>query len=242
MENIADIIRERFVKVNDEFQGYSDGKVYAEPSKIRIETPLLAGVGRYQFDIKKSDINNQREISLNRNDVFVPNFIGLFLAISDNSKPSAEVLASYPLINDGVNPSVYPAGFTSNDAEAVYNGKLTWLIDNGVLMSAYPTERFKKVPQTQGAFVLKSDDTDVNEGILPEWDVLSACDLIVPKLIVAGTRDHNISLNFDASGLSFAVTSGYTANLVFYMDGFLVKGGCEFFKDANPQAKAIGRW
>lgn len=240
--NTADLIRERFAKINNEFAGSTDGKVYAEPSKIRIEVPLLAGVGRYEFDIKKTDIKNQREVSLNRNDLFVPNFMGLFLSLQNDTKPSAEILSSFPLINDGVNPSPYVAGFQNTDVEALYNGKLTWQIDNGILMQAYPTERFKKVPETQGAFVLDSNDQPLNEQIVPEWDVLDACDLIIPKLMIAGTRDHRISVNFDASGLTFPVTTGYTPVLVFYMDGFLIKGGCEFFNDANPEAKAIGRW
>ena len=238
----ADLIRKRFEIINDEYQRYSEGKVYAEPSKIRIEVPLVNGVGRYQFNIKKQDIANQREVSLDRNDVFIPNFIGLFLAVQNNTKPSCEQLLAYPAINDGVNPSVYGAGFTSGEVEAIYNGKLTWLIDNGILLSSYPTERFKHVPETQGAFVLKSDDTDVNEGILPEWDILDSCDLLVPKITIAGTRDHNVSLNFDASNLSFAVTAGHTPVLVFYLDGFLIKGGCEFFDANNPNAKAVGRW
>lgn len=240
--DVADIIRERFVSVNDEYQAYSNGKRYAEPSKLRIETQLQNGVGMYQFNIKKTDINNQYEQALDRNDIFFPTMWGLFLALRSNTNPSTEVLMSFPHINDGSDPSVFQIGFQNNNIEALYNGKIKWLVDNGVLLTAYPTEKFRKVPEQQGAFVLNTSDSAVNENIVCEWDIVKACDFLTPKLTIAGTRDHNISVNFDASGLTFPVTSGYTPYLVLYMDGFLVKGGCEFFDNNNPNASAVGKW
>lgn len=242
MSTVADIIRDRFVSVNSEYQSYSGSKKYAEPSKIRIEQKLQNGVGQYFFNIKKTDINNQYEQSLDRNDVFYPTMWGLFLALRSQTKPSTEVLMSFPHINDGANPSVHAVGFQNSDVEAVYNGKLKWLIDNGVLLNAYPTEKFRKVPEQQGAFVLNTADAAVNEQIQTEWCLEKACDFLTPKFTIAGTRDHNISVNFDASGLTFPVTSGYDPYLVLYMDGFLVKGGCEFIDSQNPNANAVGMW
>lgn len=241
-QDVSELLRERFVKVNREYNAVSGGKVYAEPSKIRIETDLLAGVGTYEFDIKKTDIRNMREVSIDRNDVFIPNYLGILLSVQDDSKPSAEVLASFPLYNDGVNPSPYAAGFQNNDIEALYNGKFTWTIDNGVLFSSYPTEHFRRVPRTQGEFLLDSQDAAVSQEILPQWDILDACELLYPRITIAGTRDHRIRINFDGAGLTFPVTTGHTAKLVLYMDGFLVKGGCEYFNGANPNASAVGQW
>lgn len=242
MSQVADILRERFVAVNSEYQAYSGGKKYAEVSKIRIETPILDGVGQYEIDIKKQITGNKREVSLDRNDVFIPNFIGLFVALQSETSPAKEILMSYPAINDGTNPSIHEAGFKSKDIFALYNGKLVWTVDNGVLMSAYPTERFLKVPETQGAFLLNGEGTAVDEHILSEWDVLKASDIMLPKLTIAGTRDHRVTVNFDAAGLTFPTTTGYKPVLVFYMDGFLVKGGCEFYDQKNPNALAIGQW
>ena len=130
----------------------------------------------------------------------------------------------------------------SDDIFALYNGKLVWTVDNGVLMASYPTERFLKVPETQGLFLLDSTNAPVDQHILSEWDVLKASDILLPKLTIAGTRDHRVTINFDAAGLTFPVTSGYKPVLVFYMDGFLVKGGCEFYDQKNPNAVAIGQW
>ena len=68
--------------------------------------------------------------------------------------------------------------------------------------------------------------------------------LLYPKYTIAGTRDHKISVNFDAAGNTFDVTEGYTANLVLYMDGFLVKGGAEYKGGgaSNPFGAAVGQW
>lgn len=238
--NTADMLRARFAEVNSEALSYSNGKVYAEPSKIRIETQLKPGQGRYEFNIKKQDIDNPWEKSLDRNDVFVPNYIGVLLALRSNTTPMTEILRSFPVINDGVNPSAYAAGFTADDAEALYNGSLQWTIDNGVLFNAYPTEDFKKIPQTQKAFILDSQDAAKVESVETEWNIKDALELVIPKLVLCGTRDHRITVNFSASGLSFATTAGYTPYLVFYMAGNLIKGGCEFYEGRNPNANAVG--
>lgn len=240
--NIADLIRSRFAELNAQMQGFSNSEIYPEPSKIRIECQLKPGQGRYEFNIKKQDIDNAWEKSLDRNDVFVPNFMGLLLALRPTSNPMTEVLRSFPVINDGVKPSAYAAGFTTGDAEAIYNGTLNWTIGNGVLFNAYPTEDFKKVPRTQKAFILDSQDAAVTESVETEWNIKKALELVIPKLILCGTRDHKVTVNFNASGLSFATTADYTPYLVFYMDGFLIKGGCEHFDGQNPYTKAIGVW
>lgn len=237
-----EIIRGRFEKVNAEYQNYSGNKIYAMPSKLRIETKLLAGQGRYEFDIKKTNIDNPFEVSLNRNDVFIPNHLGILIGLRSTTKPTTELLMSFPQYNDGVKPSPYDAGFQNKDIEALYNGSLQWLVDNGILIDSYPTENFKKVPRTQGAFILDSNDAAVNELVQPNWDIRKACDFLIPKYTLAGTRDHRVTVNFGASGLTFPVTTGYDAYLVLYADGFLVKGGCEWFDKANPNGGAVGQW
>jgi hypothetical protein len=77
-----------------------------------------------------------------------------------------------------------------------------------------------------------------------ERDLYNMLALVYPKYVIAGTRDHKISINFDAAGNTFPVTEGYTANLVLYMDGFLVKGGAEYEGGSatNPFGQAVGQW
>ena len=233
------IIKDRFDKVYAQLRGTN---IYPEESKLRISMPIQDGKGQYIFDIKNATVDGLVEQHLDRNDVFVPNKWGVLIELVDAN--GIKKLYSFAPKNDGVNPSVFPAGFKSDDIESLYAGFLAWNVDNTVMLSTYPMEKFHKIPRQQGAFVLDSNDAAVNEGIQAEWSLDKALELIMPRYTIAGTRDHKISVNFPAAGLTFPVTTGYTANLVLYMDGFLVKGGCEYKggNGTNPFGQAVGQW
>ena len=233
------IIKDRFDKVYAQLRGTN---IYPEESKLRISMPLQDGKGQYIFDIKNAVVDGLVEQHLDRNDVFVPNKWGVLIELVNAD--GIKKLYSFAPKNDGVNPSVFPAGFQSEDIEALYSGFLAWNVDNQVMLSTYPMEKFHKVPKQQGAFVLDSNDAAVNECIQIQWTLDKALELIMPRYTIAGTRDHKISVNFPAAGLTFPVTTGYTANLVLYMDGFLVKGGCEYKggNGTNPFGQAVGQW
>ena len=234
------IIKDRFDKVYAQLRGT---KIYPEESKLRVSLPIQDGKGQYIFDIKNAVVDGLVEQHLDRNDVFVPNKWGVLIEFVETATGVRKLFAYAPK-NDGVNPSVAPVGFQSNDIESLYSGFLAWNVDNTVMLSTYPMEKFLKIPRQQGAFVLDSNDDPVQEGIQGEWTLDKALELIMPRYTIAGTRDHKISVNFPAAGLTFPVTSGYTANLVLYMDGFLVKGGCEYKGGAgtNPFGQAVGQW
>lgn len=240
MLDIISIIKDRFDKIYRLVQGST---VYPEESKLRVSLPIQNGKGQYIFDIKNATVDGVVEQHLDRNDVFVPNRWGVLIEFVETATGVRHLFSHAPY-NDGVNPSVYPFGFTNGDIESLYSGFLAWNLDNQVVLSTYPMEKFKKTPRQQGAWVFDSNDAAVNEGIQEEWSMDKALELIMPKYVIAGTRDHKISVNFPAAGLTFPVTSGYTANLVLYMDGFLVKGGCEYKggNGTNPFGQAVGQW
>lgn len=239
--NTSDLLRQRFVALQNEFGSI----VTPEPSKIRIEVPLKEGVGQYRFDIKKI-VDNLREQSLDRNDVFVPNYIGIMFGFQNPDKPQTMSLYPYaPVVGDGL---VAQEGFVTKDANALYNGQLTLQIDNTMILNSYPTENFKKVPEEQGCVIY--DGTELtNMGIQPEFTIKDACELVIPRILIAGTRDIKFMVNFDGAGLQFDATYGtgedgvLTPVLVFYMDGFLLKNGCEKgigVKDSV--APVVGNW
>ena len=242
--DIQSIIKNRFDQVWDMIKaaGFSTD-VHPEESKIRLEQAITDGKSQYIFNIKQTDVDGVVEHSLDRNDVFVPNRLGVFVAIKNNTT-GVEKLYSYVPVADGVNPSVHAAGFTTETANTIYSGYLQWLVDNVVMLSSFPMEKFHKIPRQQGAFVLDSQDAAVNEGIQSEWSIDKAMELLIPRYTIAGTRDHKITLNFPAANLQFPVTSGYTAKLVLMLDGFLVKGGCEYKggTGTNPFGNAVGQW
>ena len=239
--NTADLIRNRYERLHAEFGSV----VTPEPSKIRIEVPLKDGVGQYRFDIKKVIVND-REQGLDRNDVFVPNFMGMLFGFQSEDHPETMSLFPYaPQVGENL---VAQEGFTNNHANSLYNGKFTLQIDNQMILNAYPTENFKKVPEEQGC-VIYDGEALVNMGIQPEFTIQDACELVIPRILIAGTRDIKFTLNFDAAGLTFPAKTGgaegatLTPVLVFYMDGFLMKNGCE--KGIGTSEKinqVVGQW
>lgn len=242
MQDKAAIIKDRFDKVFAQTGGTEE--MYPQESKLRIAQPILDGKSQYIFDIKNAVTDNVVEQHLDRNDVFVMNQIGVLIGITEKAT-GVQKLYSYAPKNDGVNPSVDPVGFKTDEIDSLYNGILSWNVDNKVMLAAYPMEKFLKIPRQQGAFVLDSNDAAVQEGIRPEWKIEDALSLFMPRYTIAGTRDHKIAINFPAAGLTFPLNSAdYTAELVLYIDGFLVKGGCEYKGGTgrNPFGDAVGQW
>lgn len=238
-----EIIKARLDKVIDMIAASTNkGNIHPEESKLRFALPLQNGKGQYIFNVKDCpSTDNIRYFQLDRNDIFIPNKWGVRLALKNNATGVVTVYTFAP-INDGVNPSIFAAGFQSEDVNALWAGHMQWLVDNVVYLSSYPLEKFHKVPETQGLFLLDSNDQTVAEGIQLERSLDKELELIYPKFVMAGTRDHKISINFDAAGLTFPVTSGYTPYIELFMDGFLIKGGCEYVDGQNAFGQAVGQW
>lgn len=237
------IIKARFDKVLAQINAAGlGGRIHPEESKLRYSQKITDGKGQYIFNLKTTEgidgITNQ---TLDRNDVFIPNRWGVMLALK-NTTTGVEKLYTFAPVNDGTNPSIFAAGFTTDAIEKLFSGYLQWLVDSNVYLSKYPMEKFHKVPETQGAFVLASDDSAVQQGIQLQRNLDNDLELIYPKFTIAGTHDHKITVNFDAANLQFPVTSGYEAELVLMMDGFLVKGGCENTDGKNAFGDAVGQW
>ena len=245
MLNTIEIIKDRFDKLWNLIKsaGFA-GNVHPEESKIRLEEVIVDGKSTYTFDLKKDkSLLTAVERSLSRNDVFVPNRMGILLALVNNTT-GVETLYSYAPVADGTPSSVHKFGFLTDAIRKIYGGSWSWNVDNTVMISDYPMEKCEWIPQVQGATLLKSDDSAVVLDIQSEFDIEKALPLLIPRYTIAGTRDHKIQVQFDAAGLQFPVTSGYTAKLCLMMDGFLVKGGCEYKggNGVNPFGDAVGQW
>ena len=239
MSDIKMILKDRYDKVIDQVAGTG---LWPSQSKLRLALPIKDGKGQYTFNLKEGG-DGVSTFALDRNDVFIPTMFGVLIELVKTST-GEKTLYSFVPQNDGSNPSVFAAGFVDGQMNKMYSGHVQWLLDNSVMMPAFPMEKFHYVPETQGAFVLNSSDEAVQEGIQLERNLDDMLTLLYPKYVIAGTRDHRVSVNFDAAGNTFEVTEGYTANLVLYMDGFLVKGGSEYKGGgaSNPFGEAVGQW
>ena len=202
--------------------------IFPEEAKIRLSMPLVNGKGTYIFKLNRNgDVDNLVTYAITENDVFVPSGIGVFIGLT--GADGVQHLFPYAPKNDGVNPSIYPFGFENDNIEALWNGNLSFKQDTNIVLNQYPMERFKKIEEQQGAFVLDSNDDPVQEGIQPEWNIDKYLELFMARYAIAGNRDNFMTVNFDAANKTFPVTTGYTAQLVLIMDGFLVKGGAQTY-------------
>lgn len=238
----SEIKKQRFDKIWDLVTAAGLGTdIYPEEAKLRYSLPLKDGQGQYIYKLcKNNGVDNLTTFALTENDVFFPNAIGVMIAITGSD--GVQHLYPYaPKVPNG-DPSVYAAGFESDAIEALYNGNLTWKMGTSILLNQYPMEKFKKVPRQQGAFVLDSNDDAVSECIQPEWSIDKCLELLMPRYCVAGNQDHFITVNFDAATKQFPVTSGYTAELVLFIDGFLVKGGAQTINGKRAFGDAPARF
>lgn len=219
--------------------------IFLQRTKLRLEQDILPGVGRYTFDIKKESFGNGlTTFPLKRDDVVVPNGIGVLISISHVvNGTEVEELYSFAPKNDGETPSVFPIGFKTDAIENLYNGFLEWTVGSLVAWDGYAMENFKKVPRQQGAFVLNSSDEAQHEGIQIEHHIEDMLQPVLAKYFVAGTQDHQMTVNFPAAGLEFPLNDEtYKAKLVLYIDCFKIKNGTKLIDvqidDQNPLAVA----
>lgn len=225
----SDIRKKRFDQVWDLIKAKGlISQIYPEEAKLRYSLPLENGKGQYIFPLcRNSKSDNLVTFGITENDVFIPS--GITVLIGLTGADGVQKLYPYaPKAPAGV-PSVNAAGFTDDVIESLYNGHLTWKQGTNIVLNQFPMERFKKVPRQQGAFVLDSNDAAVSEQIQPEWSVEKFLEILMARYAIAGNRDNFVTINFDAATKSFPVTAGYTAELVLYMDGFLVKGGAQTY-------------
>lgn len=240
MNGQVEIIKSRLNSLMDLLQGTG---LWPEQSKIRLSLPIKDGKGQYTYNLKETG-DGVNTFGLDRNDVFIMSYIGVLLELENVETGVKHEFSFAPIASQEGAPTVFPVGFENDEISKIYTGYMQWLLDNQVMLSKYPMENFKKVPETQGAFVLNSADEAVQEGIQVEGDIYDKLALVYPKYTVAGTRDHKITVNFDAANNTFPCTEGYRANLVLYIDGFLVKGGAEYKGGGatNPFGDAVGQW
>lgn len=248
MSQYQKIYKDRFDKVVDQINAKGLlSKIHPQEGKIRIEQPIIGGKTQYVFDLKTPDVDNISTFALRRNDVFVPFAISVMVGFRHKVTKQTKLFTFLPL-NDGVAPSAYPkVGFANDHLAAMYNGALQWVIGTEELYSAYPMENFLKVPETQPCFVLDSNDGAVQQSIELERSMEEYLQIIYPKVTLAGTRDHKVTVNFEAGGLTDQAqlagtdAANYEAIMCLYMDGIRVVSGCENGNDSAFGA-AIGNW
>ena len=160
MGNLVVVNSERQRVIYNETAGKYPGKTVA-PSFLRAETATQNGANSYSFVIQSQAQPNPTptENLLNINDAFIATHIGLGLIKYDSTKPGNEQLQWFNCLQVFANEV---GGFQNVDLGAIYNGKLSAIVDQYKYLDAYPANSFKKVYTTQD-----NGTTNVNEASWP---------------------------------------------------------------------------
>lgn len=224
--------RERFEKV---VKWCQQNGVVPEESVLRVSEALQSGVGTYMFDVKNGK-KAATDVVLNRNDLFIPFGMGLFIAFDGSTSAGAPdgkgVLYPYAP-KAGTNN---PIGFANDDIDALYNGLMQISFGQVVINSSFPLINFKSIPETQNVAIYDGTEL-VSANIQPDFDIYKALYPLAPAYYMQGTEDINIRIDFNATGSDFTLTapSGteVAPRLYLYMSGVLVKNAAEKVKN-NP--------
>lgn len=162
-------------------------------SDLRLEQPTVANSNQYLFpvmvNIASTNVANgsfNTEIRLNMQDIFLPMYVGFFLA-----NPSS---ATDTTFNDFtyVNQVAFPASPTQMNA--FYNGQLNISVNNTQYIKGWMLKRHRVVPQTQqtAAFGPGSPGNDQIDGATDGFYPLQ------PYVLISGNSNMQVNINLPA--------------------------------------------
>lgn len=223
--------RERFI-LGANF--YSKKGIAPQTAQLRVVVPFSGATGNYKFDLKKDpSLAHVIEQLLKRNDLFVARAIGLSLMVELDAAKGTAPQYSYPVLAGEALPAGYK-GLTNTNAFAVYNGYLTMKTGQSVNYSRFPTAPFLNIPTLQPSVILNGDDAPVSAGVAPAFNQEDVMFELPEILVLAGTKDQPITLEFPPC--TIAGEASTTAYAVLTIEGWLFEGGTteDCHDGANP--------
>lgn len=213
-------IRERFDKG---LKFYGQKGIAPQRATLRAIVPFVASTGSYKFDLKKdASLAHAVEKLLKRNDLFVARAIGLAIMVELNAAKGTAPLYSYPVVAGTALPTGLK-GLTDTKAYAMYNGgSLGMKTGQTVNFSGFPTAPFLHVPKTQPGLIWNGTAA-ISAGIAPEFKQDNILVELAEEIVLAGTKDQPITLDFPAC--TIAAEADCTAYAVLVVEGWLYEGG-----------------
>jgi hypothetical protein len=182
------------------------------PSTLRIEVPVVNGKGKYDFPVTRDQNSDQiTEIKLDRNDKFVVTHIGLMLMKRLSTKTGAEVLQTYPNIQEFADVS---STFAGADLEVFYNGHFQIKVGQKVFVEKLDSRRFRAIEDVQQSSSTTKSSARENSGLVE----------LTPQVVLDGDAKNEITLQapVHSSHLVAHTTASTTNYLVLFCRGFLI--------------------
>lgn len=114
-------------------------------SDLRLEQPFLANTNTYTFPVLTNQTTNgsqafNTELRLNPQDTFLPQYVGIFVALPSSTTDTTFKLLTY------INPFVFT---NAAQMQGLYNGQLKMAVNNKNYITNWMTKRHELIPQTQ---------------------------------------------------------------------------------------------
>jgi hypothetical protein len=211
--------------------------LFPQLSKLRLQKPLKNGINDYQFNFQKDFVNEQiGEVGLDRNDLFVPFSLGMFLqfdtlsSTANDSYPTGRApLNTYP-----IEVSAASRGFLHPDhAEAIYNGFIEMKFNTSNTTDKFPMEIFRYVPETQPIVAKDADGAFYSVGAIPQYNIDKVMRELTPEYYIQGDVDTRWKLVFNGQNANFDIADAgeseksetHQAYVTMLMIGALIKCG-----------------
>lgn len=208
-------------------------QINPQTAQLRVIVPFAPNTGTYKFDIKKDpSVAHIIEQTLKRNDLFVARAIGLALMVEVTAAKGTAPLYSYPVQAGAALPTGLK-GFSDTNAYSIYNGVITMKTGQKVNYSRFPTAPFLNIPSEQPK-LLWNGIAAISAGVAPEFNLENVLFELPEVLVLAGTKEQPITLEFPAC--TIASEANTTAYAVLIVDGWLYEGGTteDCHSDQNP--------
>lgn len=144
------------------------------------------------------------EFRLNQQDAFYVSKINVYLAKAATATSVAYLPATYP------NAVTFPTG--AAPLSVFYNGRMTIVINNSVIVPGYPMENFLQIPQTQLTAAANSPQDQFDGTLQIPWE---------PNIVFVGTFNSQINIvlpgnitAIDATTLAIVEVQGVLAQNV----------------------------
>jgi hypothetical protein len=172
--------------------GFSVGQAVLSQSYIRSEVALSASTTSYHIPVLVNDTQQSAsafntENRLQLQDAFVVSSIGIFVAAPGSATDTEFKLYSY-------NNAVTFSGAGEADALlSLYNGNLSWVVNNRQIIPSWPVMNHFVVPQTQ-------EDTQAggNSGF-DQFDSETGFFPMEPNAVLVGSKNNQISINLPSA-------------------------------------------
>lgn len=175
--------------------GVSTAKAVLSQSYLRFEIPLSTSQTQFTFDTLVNEntqsINYSTQSKLNLQDSFLVSRIGFFVGIGAGATATETKvpLYTYP------DPAKFSTAGAAAALETLYNGSMTFTVNQRQIVTGWDLYKHKVVPITQSGYLPYSGATLVaNNSTNFGQDGYYPCE---PNLILIGSKKNVLTVNLD---------------------------------------------